>query len=55
MQKIIDFILKLLGVTQKKSKEQEWLENKVKQKEQELEKIDEENNSPSDDVDYLNK
>jgi hypothetical protein len=55
MRKIIDFILELFGFRQEKSKEQEWLESKVKQKEKELEKIDEENNSPSDNVDYLNK
>ena len=55
MRKIIDFILKLLGFRQEKSKEQEWLENKVKQKEKELEKIDEEKPSIDTINDHFNK
>lgn len=54
MQAIIDFLKRLFGLDQPKSEEQVWLEDKIKQKEQELEKIDEEDNSPSDNVDYLN-
>lgn len=55
MKKIINFFLNLFGIKNKKSEDQIWLENKIKQKEKELEKIDEEVNSPADNVDYLNK
>ncbi len=40
---------------EKKSKEQIWLEEKVKKNEEKLEEIENEENTPSDNVDYLNK
>lgn len=54
MQAIIDFFLKLFGLKSEKSEEQEWLENKIKEKEKELEKIDEEDMSTDHIVDHFN-
>lgn len=42
MRSIINFFKRLFGLSEKKSEEQEWLENKIKTKEKELENIDEE-------------
>ena len=55
MQKLIDFILKLLGLKQEKSEDQKWLEDKIKQKQQELEKIDNEKHSIDDINNHFNK
>jgi hypothetical protein len=51
---IINFFKRLFGLSEKKSEEQEWLENKIKAKEQELEKIDEESHSIDDINDHFN-
>ena len=48
------FFKRLFGLSEKKSEEQEWLENKIKAKEQELEKIDEESHSIDDINDHFN-
>lgn len=40
---------------EEKNKEQEWLENKIKEKEQELQEIEDEEMSDDDVVDHFNK
>lgn len=55
MKKLIDIILRFLGFRTQKSEDEKWLEEKIKRKEQELEKIDEENPSIDDISNHFNK
>ena len=53
IKRLLEWLLSFFD--KEKSKEEEWLENKIKEKEKKLEEIEDEEMSDDDITDYLNK